>query len=220
MPGPALVPLLPVRPKPPQSQAAALLVELAAGKGRPCQGRTAPTGDYKALTFFLAHAQLVNRADRDSSGTEVGGLRPPARHAPPGARVRSVQRIGLASDGQGTRENLQSLIEADRPSRTAADVIRSFPLNRLGVRTSQPCDEGKEALPLLVARLVVEPHGQPADRPGEAGRHVVDTADGFVGETSRDEGRFVDAGSTVPAGERVRADLQLPVQDVIKTIHD
>src|SRR5215210_9231993 len=32
---PALVPLLAVRPKPPQPQAAALLVELAAGKGRP-----------------------------------------------------------------------------------------------------------------------------------------------------------------------------------------
>src|SRR5918994_6432479 len=32
---PALVPLLPVRPKPPQPKITALLVELAAGKGRP-----------------------------------------------------------------------------------------------------------------------------------------------------------------------------------------
>src|SRR5215213_6957105 len=48
------------------------LAELAARKGRPCQSRTAPTGDYRALTFFFDHAQLVNRADRDSSGTEVG----------------------------------------------------------------------------------------------------------------------------------------------------
>src|SRR5215204_7146828 len=32
---PALVPLLPVRPKPTQPKIAALLVELAAGKGRP-----------------------------------------------------------------------------------------------------------------------------------------------------------------------------------------
>jgi hypothetical protein len=55
-----------LRPKPQP------LAELAARKGRPCQGRTAPTGDYRALTFFLAHTQLVNRADRDSSGTEVG----------------------------------------------------------------------------------------------------------------------------------------------------
>jgi hypothetical protein len=39
---PALVPLLPVRPKPPQPQLASPLVELAAGKGGACRSDRPP----------------------------------------------------------------------------------------------------------------------------------------------------------------------------------
>src|SRR5918993_2201710 len=85
------------------------LAELAARKGRPCQGRTAPTGDYKALTFFFDHAQLVNRADRDSSGTEVGCF----------ARLHAtLNRVlaSAASNGSALRPMAKALARTSNPS--------------------------------------------------------------------------------------------------------
>src|SRR5829696_9550926 len=44
-------------------------------------------------------------------------------------------------------------------------------------------------------------------------------ADRLVRETCRDNSRFIDAGSAVLAGERMRAELELPIQDMIEAVH-
>ncbi len=50
----------------------------------------------------------------------------------------------------------------------------------------------------------------------EARWHVLDGTDRLVREASRNDGRFIDASSSVSSGECVRALLQLAVQDVVE----
>src|SRR5215212_7632776 len=48
---------------------------------------------------------------------------------------------------------------------------------------------------------------------------VLDATDRLVREPSRDDSRFIDAGSALLAGKRMRAGLELPIQDVIEAVH-
>jgi hypothetical protein len=67
MPGPALVPLLPIRPKPTQAQLASPFVELAAGQG----------GARRRDRLLLALRPL-----------DHGGVEPKATHHPLGAALQ------------------------------------------------------------------------------------------------------------------------------------
>ena len=74
---PALVPLLPVRPKPPQAEVAGLLIELASGKGRP----------RRRDRLELVPRPLNNR-----------GVEPQATHHPLGAALQP-QALAIPSCG-------------------------------------------------------------------------------------------------------------------------
>jgi hypothetical protein len=58
-------------------------------------------------------------------------------------------------------------------------------------------------LPLLVSGHIIQVHGQAADWAREAGWHLLDEHKGLIWKTGRDNGRFVDAGSSIWAGELV-----------------
>src|SRR5215208_1125587 len=77
----------------------------------------------------------------------------------------------------------------------------------------------KKALPFHIGRVVIQLHRKLADRAREAVGHVLDATDRLVRETCRDDSRFIDAGSAVLAGKRMRAELKLPIQDVIEMVH-
>src|SRR5215208_7518146 len=77
----------------------------------------------------------------------------------------------------------------------------------------------KKALPFRIRRVVIQLHRELADRAREAVGHVLDATDRLVFEPSRDDSRFIDAGSAVLAGKRMRPGLELPIQDVIETVH-
>src|SRR4051794_7861002 len=67
--------------------------------------------------------------------------------------------------------------------------------------------------------MVIQLHRELADRAREAFGHVLDATDRLVREPSRDDSRFIDAGSTLLAGERMRAELELPIEDMIEAVH-
>src|SRR5215207_241074 len=50
-------------------------------------------------------------------------------------------------------------------------------------------------------------------------KQSLDATDRLVRKTCRDNSRFIDAGSAVLAGERMRAELELPIQDMIEAVH-
>ena len=62
-------------------------------------------------------------------------------------------------------------------------------------------------------------HRQTADGPREALWHILHPTDGPVLKTSGNERRLIDAGSAIFAREPVGAVSELPVKDVIETIH-
>ena len=49
--------------------------------------------------------------------------------------------------------------------------------------------------------------------------HVLDPTHRLVFEPSRDDSRFIDAGSAVLSRKWVRAELKLPIQDLIEMVH-
>src|SRR5215208_3466409 len=59
----------------------------------------------------------------------------------------------------------------------------------------------KKALPFHIGRVVIQLHRKLADRAREAVGHVLDATDRLV------------------AGKRMRAELKLPIQDVIEMVH-
>src|SRR4051812_39004815 len=67
--------------------------------------------------------------------------------------------------------------------------------------------------------MVIQLHRQLADWARKALGHVLDAMDRLVLETCRDDSRFIDAGSAAFAGKRMRAGLELPIQDVIEIVH-
>src|SRR5829696_3687238 len=99
------------------------------------------------------------------------------------------------------------------------DVGRSLPLNLCCVCASQSRHEREQMLPLGVLGHVVQFHRETADRAREALRHVLDPANGPVLKAGGNQGSFIDAGAAVSSGEWVRTSLQLPIQNVIETVH-
>src|SRR5215217_989927 len=67
--------------------------------------------------------------------------------------------------------------------------------------------------------MVIQLHRELADRAREAFGHVLDATDRLVREPGRDDSRFIDAGSDLLAGKRMRAELELPIQDMIEAVH-
>src|SRR5215212_1539524 len=57
------------------------------------------------------------------------------------------------------------------------------------------------------------------DGPREALWHILDPTDGPVLKACRNQRRLIDAGSAIFAREPVGALLELPIHDVIETIH-
>src|SRR5215207_5387065 len=100
------------------------------------------------------------------------------------------------------------------------DVELSDTLGGERVRTGQSCHNGQKTLPLFVIGVIVQSHGEAADWAREALRHLFDSVDRPVFEARRDDSGFVDAGAAILAGEWVRTHLELPIQDVIKAVHD
>src|SRR5918995_870006 len=87
------------------------------------------------------------------------------------------------------------------------------------VGASEPRDKRKKPLPLGIRRAIVQLHRELADRAREAVWHISDTTHRLVLEPGGNDGSLVDARSAVLAGERMRALLELPIQDVIETVH-
>jgi hypothetical protein len=58
-------------------------------------------------------------------------------------------------------------------------------------------------LALLVSSYIIQVHGQAADWAREAGWHHFNEINRLIWETGRHNGRFVDASSSVWAGELV-----------------
>ena len=58
-----------------------------------------------------------------------------------------------------------------------------------------------------------------ADGPREALWHILDPTDGPVLKACGNQRRLIDAGSAIFAREPVGAHLELPIQDVIETVH-
>src|SRR5215207_7200015 len=83
----------------------------------------------------------------------------------------------------------------------------------------QASSQRKKALPFRFRSMVIQLHRELADRAREAFGHVLDATDPLVRETCRDDSRFIDAGSALLAGKRMRAELELPIQDMIEAVH-
>src|SRR5215211_3399823 len=58
-----------------------------------------------------------------------------------------------------------------------------------------------------------------ADGPREALWHILDPTDGPILKACGNQRRLIDAGSTIFARKPVGALLELPIQDVIETVH-
>jgi hypothetical protein len=107
------------------------------------------------------------------------------------------------ANGQRTFEDINTFPERATVSQTRGDIDFPLLLNLCRISTGQSGDKGQQQLPLLVAGLIVQLHRQRADRAREAVWHVLDGIDGLVREVGRDDGRLVDAGSPILAGEHV-----------------
>src|SRR3954451_18548244 len=78
----------------------------------------------------------------------------------------------------------------------------------------------KKALSFGVAvRAVVQVHRQFADWAREAVRHLLNPMDWLVLKPCCENRSFIDARSSVFSRERMRAVFELPIQNVIKTVH-
>ncbi len=125
----------------------------------------------------------------------------------PDRHLLSREHVSLAANCQGTFEVFEQFLESERVCETmtdtGVDIVLALPLNLWRIRASQSGDKGQELLALLVSGHIIQIHGEAANRAREAVRHVMDGTDRPVEEASRDNGRFVDAGSPVPARERV-----------------
>src|SRR5829696_8063642 len=88
------------------------------------------------------------------------------------------------------------------------------------VSASQPRHVREQPLPFSIGgSVVIQPHGELADRPREALGHLLNSADPLVLEASCDDSRFIDARSAVLSREWMRPRFELPIQDVIETVH-
>src|SRR5829696_9412564 len=88
------------------------------------------------------------------------------------------------------------------------------------VSASQPRHVREQPLPFCIGgSVVIQPHGELTDRPREALRHLLNSADPLVLEASCDDSRFIDARSAVLSREWMRPRFELPIQDVIETVH-
>src|SRR3954466_11792828 len=87
------------------------------------------------------------------------------------------------------------------------------------VGAGEPRGKGEQALALGISRGVIKLHGQATDWAREALWHVLNPSDRLVLKACGNQGSFIDAGAAVLSGEWVRTDLQLPIQDVIETVH-
>src|SRR5215204_2856445 len=99
------------------------------------------------------------------------------------------------------------------------NVGSPFALDLSCVGAGEPRHKGEQALALSISRGVMKLHGQATDRAREALWHVIDPSDRSVLKACGDQRRFIDTGATVSSGEWVRTGLQLPIQDVIETVH-
>src|SRR5215217_3411169 len=94
-----------------------------------------------------------------------------------------------------------------------------IPFVRCSASARWPRHKRKKALPFRIRRVVTQLHRELADRAREAVGHVLDPTHRLVFEPSRDDSGFIDAGSAVLAGKRMRPGLELPIQDVIEAVH-
>src|SRR4051794_11543568 len=99
------------------------------------------------------------------------------------------------------------------------NVGSPFALDLSGISAGEPRDKGEQALALSMGRGVIELHCQVTDWAREALWHVLNPSDRLVLEACGNQSSFIDAGAAVSSGEWVRASLQLPIQNVIKTVH-
>src|SRR5829696_6553539 len=86
-------------------------------------------------------------------------------------------------------------------------------------RHRQAASQTEEGAVVRFRIMVIQLHRQLADWARKALGHVLDAMDRLVRETCRDDSRFIDAGSAVFAGKRMRPGLELPLHDVIETVH-
>ncbi len=76
----------------------------------------------------------------------------------PGCHLIRCEHVSLAANCQGTFEDVELLLEGERVSERAGDIVLSLPLNLWRIRASQSGNKGEQLLPLLVVRLVVQEH--------------------------------------------------------------
>src|SRR5215203_6717796 len=97
---------------------------------------------------------------------------------------------------------------------------RALRLHFRSVSASQPRHVGEQPLPFSIGgSVVIQPHGELADRPREALGHLLNSADPLVLEASCDDSRFIDARSAVLSREWMRPRFELLIQDVIENVH-
>src|SRR5215204_2981122 len=100
-----------------------------------------------------------------------------------------------------------------------ANVGSPFALDLSCVGAGEPRHKGEQALALSISRGVIKLHGQATDWAREALWHVLDPSDRAVLKACGDQRCFIDTGATVSSREGMRTGLQLPIQDVIETVH-
>src|SRR5215217_3835290 len=140
----------------------------------------------------------------------------------PGVHLIGTEWVSLPPDGKCHFQRLKTFFEGfegEKHWRVRLDIARSLPLDVGFVCAGEPRHKRKQALPLSIARDIVQMHRQTADGPREALWHILHPTDRPVLKTSGNDRCFIDAGSAVFAGEPVGAVSELPVKDVIETVH-
>ena len=126
--------------------------------------------------------------------------------------------VSLPADGKRSFQGLKTFFEG-KHWRVRLYIARPLPLDLGCVCAGEPRHKWKQALPFSLSCAVIQLHCQMADGPREALWHILDPTDGPIIKACGNQRRLIDAGSAIFAREPVGAHLELPVQDVIETVH-
>src|SRR5215208_3987856 len=127
--------------------------------------------------------------------------------------------VSLPANGKRSFQGLKTFFEGGKHWRVRLYIARPLSLDLGCVCAGEPHHKRKQALPFSLSRAVIQLHRQTADGPREALWHILGPTNGPVPKAGGNQRRLIDAGSAIFAREPVGALLELPIQDVIETVH-